>query len=175
MRLAVACAVLLCIVLVGPVWCAPEAPPAPQAAVGGYYAMLGYFFPTESDRSGSGALSAQYLGRTSGPYFGLQFTRSSHPGVASGAAVQLDDSATDAIIGMRRWRGQWYVGAGVGAAFVKREVGTPAGVTTDHDTNLAWEVVVGALLGRRGLAEVRYVDGGDDGARGFIGSLGVRF
>ncbi len=175
MRFAVACAALLCMVVVGPTWCAEENTAAAETPRGHYYAMVGHFWPTDGDHSGSTAVGLQYVARASGPHFGVEYTRASHTRLAAGVPTELDLQAISPIIGRRTWRGRWYYGAGAGVSFLRREVGTAAGVTTEHETNAVWELVAGVLFGRRGLVDLRYIDAGADGARGFAGFIGIRF
>ena len=176
MRQVACAAVLVCAVLAVPGWCEQESksPPPPEGK-GHYYLMLGRFLPTDGDRSGRTAIGIQYLAANPRPYFAVEYANSSHSELVQSTPVELEDQAITAVIGKRVWRGRWYVGGAGGLSRIKHEVPAATGIASESETNLAWEVAVGTLLGRRGMAELRYIDWGDDAVRGFVGAVGIRY
>ncbi len=172
-RLSAAAAVIA-VMMSGPGWCYDSA--SPRSSVDQrFFAMLGQFEPTEGGLAGHTALAITYSWKQARRYAAVQYTRSTSGGVIASVPFSATGEAFTAVGGARWWRGKWYCGAGAGLSHLERETLTPIGMFSDTDTNLAWELLVGAPLGGRGLAEIKYIDADDDSARGFAAFVGVTY
>lgn len=140
-----------------------------------FFAMLGQFEPSESGLAGHTALAITYSWDQARRYAVAEYTRATWGGLIGSMPFAASGEAFTVIGGARWWRGQWYGGAGAGLSRLEGEVLTPTGLASDTETNFAWELLVGAPLGGRGLAELKYINAGDDSARGFAAFLGVTY
>ncbi|UCH35265.1 MAG: hypothetical protein JSV65_02625 [Armatimonadota bacterium] len=173
-RQVVSAAVLACVTMTAPAWCEQM-----TSARGGMnnksFAMLGRFEPTASGFRGHTALAITYSWAAADRYATVEYTQSSTDVVVAAQPASVTSEAFTVIAGARKWQGGWYYGGGAGLSHLETDTLTPAGILSDKETNLAWEVLIGAPFGGRGLAELKYVDAGDDGARGFAAFVGVRY
>jgi len=128
---------------------------------------VGWFLPNDSDLNGALAVGADYV-------------VPAHQAYVTVDRLHADDSAADSttwslLAGLYRTvtyaNQELYYAAGIGVA--RETLDTPLG---SRDTSrFAWGVGGGLMIGRNGFGEIQYRDGGSDGNRGLVFSVGVTY
>jgi len=175
MRVQIAsAAAVVCVIATAPAWC--EGATSPREKMNNrFFAMVGWFEPVESGLDGHAALALTYSWARASRYATVEYTRSTSTAIVESQPLSVTDQALTAVAGIRQWQGKWYYGAGAGVSTMRHEILTPLGTLASSDTHVAWEVLVGAPVGGRWLAELKYLDAGDAAARGFAAFVGVTY
>lgn len=172
-RIASAAAVV-CVIMTAPGWC--QGAISPRTMMDNrFFAMVGGFEPIESGLDGHVALALTYSWAQASRYATVEYTRSTSTAIVESQPLGVTDQAFTAVGGIRQWQGKWYYGGGAGLSTMRHEILTPVGAVASSDTHVAWELLVGAPVGGQWLAELKYLDAGDDAARGFVAFVGVTY
>jgi len=167
-------AALVCFTVAAPGWC--EGATSPRDKTNNkFFAMVGEFVPVESGFDGRAALAITYSWAHASRYATVEYTRSTSTQTIQAQQLGVTDQAFTAIAGVRQWQGKWYYGGGAGISTLRRDIPGAYGTVASSDTHFAWELLVGAPFGGRGLAEVKYIDAGAGAARGFAAFVGVTY
>jgi hypothetical protein len=137
--------------------------------------MGGPFIPVNGDYDGHLALTLEYSWRHATRYAAVDYARSTSSTVVAATPAGVEQQLYGAVGGVRMWHGAWYYGVGIGLANVKREVDTPTAIFETTRAHLAWEVQAGAAFWKRFTAQLKYMDAGATGSRGFALFLGMTY
>lgn len=131
-------------------------------------AKIGWFEPSESDLDGNIAFGVDYIV----PH------EMEHLLYLSVDRLHAEDTSVESTTwslmagAYIKTPPRFYYGAGIGIA---RETLEITGLPDRDETNFAWEISGGMMVGRTGFVEVKYRDGGEDGNRGPIIWAGVGY
>jgi hypothetical protein len=131
-------------------------------------AKVGWFEPNQSHLNGDLAFGLDYIvprGQTQVLYLTADRLHAEDTAVENTAWSVLGGAYYKA-------KGGFYYGGGVGWSRNTLEV---LGQPDRNDDDFAWEVGAGLGVGRKGFAEIKYRDGGQDGNTGVVLYVGTSY